>query len=209
MSGTGRAAEAAVVQLHEAFPLYPDNVFEGSDDRDAEPVEHVRELHDLCSQSSGGMYAFQETQVLCEKAGLEVPTTVLEAEKIIAEGQLAKAESSILSSALTAASDAFKVDSEALFSEINKLKDGLASGRNNGSCVKLWKLRWMYDADVSASNEKLQKCEKRADVLQARADLQSNGHKKEKEGWEKAIAILRAGTTKFHSKEDSECLKLP
>lgn len=55
-----------------------------------------------------------------------------------------------MSSALTAWSDAFKMEKEALFTKVNKLKKELVSSQNHGSAAKFPELRGMYDANVSA-----------------------------------------------------------
>lgn len=64
------------------------------------------------------MPAPHQIQLICEKAGLDVPSTVLEAQKPIAQGLVAIPENPVLSPSLATGSNAFKLEKEALLSKV-------------------------------------------------------------------------------------------
>lgn len=163
MPGARCAAKAACVQPDDPPPLHRDDVYKGVGDRDATHAEQIWDAQNLCEQSAGGVSALQQIQVLDEKAGLEVPTTVLKAEKLLAQRLAAILENSILSSVLTFGPEAFKMEKEALLSKVSKWKNELASELNNEFTAKLGELRPTCYADVGALERKMQKNEKRAD----------------------------------------------
>lgn len=143
-------------------------------------------------QSAGGVSAPQQIKLLSEKAALAVPTTVLEAQKLITQWLAANPGSPILPFALTVGSGAFKLENETFPGEVNKLKDELASRQSYEYTAKLAEFRRAYDSDVGALKGQLQKSENRADGLHACADLQCNSRTKDKESSEKTNAFLRA-----------------
>lgn len=78
------AAEAAGIQLDMHAPLHYHKLYEGGDDRDAAPAEQIWDLQDFSDKFSGGLSALQQIKLLCEKEGIDVSTTVLGAQKLIA-----------------------------------------------------------------------------------------------------------------------------
>lgn len=66
-------------------------------------------MQDASDQSDGGVYALQQSQLLYEKAVLDVPNTIRDARKHITQGLVAIPKNSVWSTGLTADSDAFKL----------------------------------------------------------------------------------------------------
>lgn len=79
----------------------------------------------------------------------------MQAQRLITQGYSAIAENTILFFALMAASDAFNLEKKVLLSEINKLKDKIASWQNSESTAKFAELRRTYDDDEGALKEML------------------------------------------------------
>lgn len=65
-------------------PLSPNSVSDGGDDRDGGCTEQIWYSLELSDQLSGGVSALHGIQLVCEKTRLEVPTTLLEAQKPLA-----------------------------------------------------------------------------------------------------------------------------
>lgn len=208
ISAARSAAYATLVQFYERVPLYHNNMSEDGDDRVAVPVEQILDLQDLRDQSVVVLSALQKTQLLFQKAGLHAPTTVLEAQDLIAQRPATIPRNSILFSALPAGSDVFKVEKDALLSEVNKLKYALAFKESNRFSSKLIGIRRIYDANVSALKEMVQKNEKRPERLHSWADLLSRSRRKEVKALEKLNAVIPANITKLTGKTDSERLKI-
>lgn len=78
MSEVLSAAGAGGVQLDNHIFLHPDDVSEGPD-RGEGCADQIRNQQSLKDQPAGSLSALQQIQWVCEKAGLDVPTTVLEA----------------------------------------------------------------------------------------------------------------------------------
>lgn len=114
MHKTRRSTKAAVAQLDDHVPQHFDSVSKCSDDRDRGHADQVWTRHVLSDQSAGSMPAPKKIRLLSAKAGLNVPTTVLEAQKLIARRLAAIPEKSVLFAAYIARFDAFKVENESL-----------------------------------------------------------------------------------------------
>lgn len=78
-------------------------------------------------QSVGAASVLQQIQSVCEKAGLDVPTTFFEAQKLLAPELATIPENYVLSAAITAVSVAFKVIKESLQKIIDELIAELCS----------------------------------------------------------------------------------
>lgn len=102
----------------------------------------------MSDQSGGGVSALQYIQLLCQKAGLVALTTVLEAQKLIVERLAVITGNKIQSAALTAESDAFKLEKEAVLIEVDKSKNELSSRPGEEYTMNLAELHRKYDADV-------------------------------------------------------------
>lgn len=85
MSETRSAAEGTGSQIDESAFLHSDNVSESRDDKDGASVEQILDLQDLSDQTVGGVSAVQHIKWLCEKARLDVPTTILGAQILIVQ----------------------------------------------------------------------------------------------------------------------------
>lgn len=70
-----------------------------------------------------------------------------------------------MSAAITAVYDAFKLEKEALLSEVDSLKKELSSRQNNESTAKLAQPPQIYNADVDVSIKTLLKSWKLASGL--------------------------------------------
>lgn len=116
------AAGAAGVQLDELVPLHLDYVSEGGYDRDGGHAEQLRDLQDSCDQPAGGEYALQQIQSLCKKAGLDVPSIVLKAQKPIAQKSAVISEKLASFATLAAGFDALKLEKDPLLDKSAKLK---------------------------------------------------------------------------------------
>lgn len=75
------AAVTASAQIYETVPPHPINVSAGRDNRGTAPTKQIRNLQDFSDQSIREVSALCQVQLHCEKAGLYVPTIVLEAQK--------------------------------------------------------------------------------------------------------------------------------
>lgn len=93
------------------------------------------------------------------------PTTVLGAHNLIAQVLSNIIENLILSAALTAGSDALKLNKEPLLSEVDKLKDQISSRQNNESNLKMAELHGTYDEDLGVLKEKLRNSVERVNGL--------------------------------------------
>lgn len=156
------AAEASGVQLDETVSTHPDKVSGGDGDIDSGHAEQIQDQQDLSVQATGGVSTIQKIQSLCEQAGQDLPTTIPEAQKLIAQGLTAIPENLVFSAVLTAESDVFKAEKEEPLSEVDKLRDELYSRLSTESTTKLAKLRQIYDSDIFWLKEKLRKSEERA-----------------------------------------------
>lgn len=160
-------SEAAGVRRHELASLQPADVSIGGDERYRGAAEHILVLQNLKKECSEGVYALQQIQFPCEKAGLNVSTGVLQAHNPIAQAIAAFPENLVLSAATTFGSDEFMLEREALLSEADKLKDKLSSSQGNESTAKLAVLCQTYDENKSLLKEKLWNSEGRKDELHA------------------------------------------
>lgn len=109
ISEVRNAAEAAVVQPDESMALIPGKMFGGRDYRDVGHVEQILELQNSGDHLDDVVSAFQQIQSHYKMACLNVMTTVLESEKLLAHGLAPITENSVLSVDPTLISDAFKV----------------------------------------------------------------------------------------------------
>lgn len=100
---------------------------EGGDDSDAASAKHIWDLQSMSDQSAHGASVLQHIQLTRKKVGLEVSNTVLEALKLIAQRPEDIPENSVLSCALTAGCDDFKLQEQPLLRKADKLKDELIS----------------------------------------------------------------------------------
>lgn len=126
-SNTRSAARAADVQFDAPVPLYPGNFSEGGDDGDGGHAGTIWYQQDLSDQSSGGTSAPEQIQPLCTKAGFNIPATVFESQKLIVQGLASTPEKLVLSAALAAGSDAFKLEKQSLHKRIGELKAEFSS----------------------------------------------------------------------------------
>lgn len=131
MSKSRSAAEVAGAQLRKPVSLSPDNASKGGDARESGHAEQVWDLQCSSDQSPSAMSAFEHIQSLCENVGLDVPTAILDAERLIAQGLAVISENSVLFAALTAGSDALNIEKVSLRREIDKLKDELSSQQSS------------------------------------------------------------------------------
>lgn len=105
MSEARSAAGATFMQQDESTPLRCNNVSEDGDDRYGRTAEKIWGLQDLSEEPAGVASALQQIQSLWEKKALDVPTTVLEIQKLKAQRLATMSELSVLSAAYTAGSD--------------------------------------------------------------------------------------------------------
>lgn len=110
MSEVRSTTEAVGHPFGEPVALHPDDVSEGGDDKHGGHVEQISDLQYSSDPSGWAVSDLSQIPFLCEEVGLDVPTTVLQTKNLIAQGLAAISEASILSGAITAGSDAFKVE---------------------------------------------------------------------------------------------------
>lgn len=108
MSKAHSAAATPDVQLDEPVSLHPENVSRGGANINVGHAEQIWELWDLGDQAAGKVSAPQRIQLFHKKTGLDVMTTVLEAQKPIELGLAAILDNYLFSAAFTAGFDSFK-----------------------------------------------------------------------------------------------------
>lgn len=67
-------------------------MYEYGSNRDGEDAEQIWNLQDLNDRSAAAIFPLQQKQLLGEKTELDVPTTVLETQKLIAQGLVTRLE---------------------------------------------------------------------------------------------------------------------
>lgn len=104
------AAEAAGIQVGKSVLLYLDSISVRSENRDGGNVKQICDLQDISDRSANGISALKQIQSSCGKTGSDVPGNVLGAQRLMAPWLTATSENSLLSSPITAGSNAFKVE---------------------------------------------------------------------------------------------------
>lgn len=159
-------AEATGVQLDKAVLVSSDNVFEGGDDRDDRHTEAILDLQGFSDHSARDVQAFQEIKSFCEKEGLDVQDTLLEAQKLIVQVLATISKYSVLSAALIFGSDAFKLENKLLEKQNDELQAELASRQDSKLDGSLAELQQTYDSEMCAFQKKLYDCDLATESVQ-------------------------------------------
>lgn len=110
-------------------------------------------MQHLSDEFFGDLSALQRIQSVCKK-GRYVLTNVNEAVKPVALGLLAILETFVLSGALSAWSNIFKVEKKVMKRDIDKIKTGLYSWRDSEPDDTFAELPQLQDSDIRALNKK-------------------------------------------------------